>query len=398
MRRISLLALVTVVLASNFVTGAVADELSARAEREAARAKRAQLASQLDTLRASDRELDAAVAALDSQVAAQTAETKAAESAVAGAAVAIAAAEDRLAATEARLRRLDEDMAERAVNAYMRPGEGVVAEVLRSRTLGEASRRRALLQHVAGNGRDLADQLRAAREDEATRREALKQARAIAAERRRKASGRLRALTETRAQQVRVRAALESRIGEFIAEADQVAALEATLSETIRREEAAAAARAALLRAARPPAPARPVPTPPAAGRRNSMPPPPLLSAGLIWPVNGRVTSGFGVRWGRMHQGIDISASTGTPIRAAKAGVVITAGTMGGYGNVVIVSHGGGFSTLYAHQSRLGCEQGQEVAQGEIIGYVGSTGHSTGPHLHFETRVNGAAQNPMRYL
>jgi murein DD-endopeptidase MepM/ murein hydrolase activator NlpD len=99
-----------------------------------------------------------------------------------------------------------------------------------------------------------------------------------------------------------------------------------------------------------------------------------------------------------MHQGIDISASSGTPIRAAKSGVVITAGTMGGYGNVVIVSHGGGFSTLYAHQSRLGSTQGQDVAQGQIIGYVGSTGHSTGPHLHFETRVNGTAQDPMRYL
>jgi murein DD-endopeptidase MepM/ murein hydrolase activator NlpD len=292
-------------------------------------------------------------------------------------------------------------MAERAVNAYMRPGEGVVAEVLRSRTLSEASRRRVLLKHVAGNDRDLGDQLRAAREDETAQREELKQARELSVERRRAAADRLRALKETRAEQVRVRSALEARIDEFIVEADQVDALEATLSETIRREEAAAAARAALLRAARPTAlAARPAPTQPSVGRRDTTPPPPpsSSSSGLIWPVNGRVTSGFGMRWGRMHQGIDISASSGTPIRAAKAGVVITAGTMGGYGNVVIVSHGGGLSTLYAHQSRLGSAQGQQVAQGQIIGYVGSTGHSTGPHLHFETRVNGAAQNPMRYL
>ena len=400
-RRFSLLALVTVVLATNLVTAAASEESSSRGKRDAARARRAELAAQLDTLRASDRQMDAALAALDTQVASQASEMRTAESAVAAAEVAVAAAEARLAATEARLRRLKDDMAERAVRAYMRPSDGVVAEVLRSRTLGEASRRGALLRHVAGNDRDLGDQLREAREDGAAQREELKQAQALAVERRRTASDRLRALKETRAQQVRVRAALESRIAEFIVEADQVAALEATLSETIRREEAAAAARAALLRAARPTAPAgRPAPTQPSEGRRDTTPPPspPSSSSGLIWPVNGPVTSGFGMRWGRMHQGIDISATTGTPIRAAKAGVVITAGTMGGYGNVVIISHGGGFSTLYAHQSRLGSTQGQQVAQGQIIGYVGSTGHSTGPHLHFETRVNGAAQNPMRYL
>jgi murein DD-endopeptidase MepM/ murein hydrolase activator NlpD len=392
---------VTVVLATNFANAAAA-ESSSRVKRDVARARSAQLAAQLDTLRASDRQMDAAVAALDAQVSAQAGEMRAAESAVTAAEIAVAAAEARLAATEARLRGLKDDMSERAVNAYMRPGEGVVAEVLRSRTLGEASRRRALLEHVAGNDRDLADQLRAAREDEAQRRDEVKRARALAAERRRSASDRLRALKETRAHQVRVRGALESRIAEFIAEADQVAAVEAMLSETIRREEAAAAARTALLRASRPPAPApRPAPTPPAAARRNPTPPPsspPSSRSGLIWPVNGPVTSGFGMRWGRMHQGIDISASSGTPIRAAKAGAVITAGTMGGYGNVVIISHGGGFTTLYAHQSRLSSAQGQEVAQGQIIGYVGSTGHSTGPHLHFETRVNGAAQDPRRYL
>ena len=99
-----------------------------------------------------------------------------------------------------------------------------------------------------------------------------------------------------------------------------------------------------------------------------------------------------------MHQGIDIAAPTGTPIVAAKAGDVIFAGGMGGYGNCVIIDHGGGFSTLYGHQSRIAAGDGQSVERGQVIGYVGSTGHSTGPHLHFETRVNGSAQNPRRYL
>ena len=120
--------------------------------------------------------------------------------------------------------------------------------------------------------------------------------------------------------------------------------------------------------------------------------------AGLIWPANGPITSGFGYRWGRLHAGIDIGVGIGTPIRAAKAGTVIYSSWMSGYGNVIIIDHGGGFSTLYAHQSRLVAGDGQQVAQGQLVGYSGNTGDSTGPHLHFETRVNGNPQNPMQYL
>jgi len=118
----------------------------------------------------------------------------------------------------------------------------------------------------------------------------------------------------------------------------------------------------------------------------------------FIWPVSGPVTSPFGMRWGRMHEGIDIAAPTGTPIQAAGAGTVIYAGWMGGYGNIVVIDHGGGLATAYAHQSALGSSTGQQVAQGQVIGYVGSTGHSFGPHLHFEVRVNGAAVDPLGYL
>lgn len=120
-------------------------------------------------------------------------------------------------------------------------------------------------------------------------------------------------------------------------------------------------------------------------------------SSGFIWPVNGVITSGFGWRWGRMHEGVDIAAPTGTSIRAAASGTVIFAGWMGGYGNLTIIDHGNGLATAYGHQSAI-YVGGGSVSQGTVIGAVGSTGNSTGPHLHFEVRVNGSAVDPMGYL
>jgi len=121
-------------------------------------------------------------------------------------------------------------------------------------------------------------------------------------------------------------------------------------------------------------------------------------AAGFIWPVNGTVVSGYGMRWGRLHEGIDVAASSGTPIWAAAAGTVIHAGWLGGYGNLVVVDHGNGLSTAYAHASAILVGVGQSVAQGETVSLVGSTGNSSGPHLHFEVRVNGVAVDPLLYL
>jgi murein DD-endopeptidase MepM/ murein hydrolase activator NlpD len=121
-------------------------------------------------------------------------------------------------------------------------------------------------------------------------------------------------------------------------------------------------------------------------------------SGGLVWPVNGPVVSPFGPRWGRLHAGIDIAAPTGTPIRAAASGQVVLLGWTGGYGNYTCVQHGGALSTCYAHQSRYGTSMGASVSQGQVIGYVGCTGHCFGDHLHFETRVNGAPVDPSGYL
>lgn len=114
--------------------------------------------------------------------------------------------------------------------------------------------------------------------------------------------------------------------------------------------------------------------------------------------VSYRLTSPFGYRWGSLHQGIDMAAPTGTPIRAADGGVVKFAGWNGGYGYMIDIDHGKGITTRYAHLSSIGVSVGQRVAQYEEIGRVGSTGRSTGPHLHFEIRFDGVPTNPMKYL
>jgi murein DD-endopeptidase MepM/ murein hydrolase activator NlpD len=123
-----------------------------------------------------------------------------------------------------------------------------------------------------------------------------------------------------------------------------------------------------------------------------------VSSSGLIWPVQGPITSPFGMRWGRMHEGIDIGVPSGTPIHAAAAGTVIYAGWMSGYGNLTVIDHGHGLATAYGHQSALAAGNGQTVSQGEVVGYVGCTGHCFGPHLHFEVRVNGTPVDPLGYL
>lgn len=172
------------------------------------------------------------------------------------------------------------------------------------------------------------------------------------------------------------------------AEIDSLQAASASLGAQIRAAQAAAAAAAAAERAS-------------AAGSAGGSAAPadstPSL-AGLVWPASGPVTSTFGYRWGRLHEGIDIGAGYGAPINAAASGTVIYCGWESGYGNLTVLDHGNGLATAYGHQSSIAVACGQQVSQGSVIGYVGSTGHSTGPHLHFEVRINGGAVDPLGYL
>jgi murein DD-endopeptidase MepM/ murein hydrolase activator NlpD len=189
------------------------------------------------------------------------------------------------------------------------------------------------------------------------------------------------------------RTTLESREGALVAaRSNRQATLEGVQGGIHKYEEVASDLRAKIEKdvaeaTTSAPLPAGPEPAP--------------SDAGFIWPVEGTFTSPFGSRWGSMHEGIDIAAPEGTPIRAAASGTVVlmqSEAESGGYGNYTCIDHGGGLATCYAHQSGFATSTGATVSQGDVIGYVGNTGHSFGAHLHFEVRIDGTAVDPMGYL
>jgi hypothetical protein len=128
------------------------------------------------------------------------------------------------------------------------------------------------------------------------------------------------------------------------------------------------------------------------------LPPVRETDVAFAWPIRGRLSSRFGWRHGRPHEGIDIAARPGTPIHAAEAGRVIHSGWLGGYGRVVIVKHAGRYSTVYAHNRKNSVKKGAFVEKGQVLGEVGATGNASGPHLHFEVRRDRQPQDPLRYL
>ena len=372
-----LLVLLSVAISLMMVTPAGAESLSTtRARRDAARARRAQIAAQINTLKSTDTQLEAAVRVLDAQVGSQQATVESTRQAADAARVAQSAADAKLSATQARISHLRGAVVARAVDAYIRPRQTPLSSMFTSKSIGDASRKSQLLTEVASNDTDVIDSLRSAIEDLSLEQGAVRKARALADSRRKAADSRLSDLKASQLQQLRLAAALQDRIASFASESGQLAGIESSLSALIQSKEAAN-------RASR--------------GGDTSFDGR-VSAAGIIWPLRGPITSEFGPRWGGFHPGIDIAAPNGTPIHAAKAGTVIFAAYNGGYGNFVCIDHGGGFTTCYAHQSRLAVSDGQQVAQGDVIGYEGSTGYSTGPHLHFETRIDGNPQNPRRYL
>lgn len=398
---LALLLLAAVVPAS-----AQTDEIEeAKRAREQTRAEAAEVAADLDPLLAEDAELEAAVRDLELHVATQQAKLDGIQQSLASSRAEAAVAADRVLDLQLEIGAIRGALIARAVDAYTTPDDQRIDTLFTSVDVTVAAHKRALLDTITSNEVDLIDQLRGG---EALLEDLRAEADAAVA----RVEDEEAAETEQLAQlesaledEQRLKAALEARIAEVRAEIDALNAEEAGITalitsliaeeeERIRAEEEArrlAAERERLAREAaeRAANPEIPLPAPP---------PPPPTSGDLIWPSGGVVTSSFGPRWGRMHNGIDIAASSGTPVVAVKAGTVIQARAYGGYGNMVIIDHGSGFTTLYGHLTDIFVTAGQSVSQGTQVGTMGCTGSCTGPHVHFETRVNGSAQDPMLYL
>jgi len=337
-----------------------------RQRQDQARARRVAAAAKLDAAKASDQELSTAVANLDNAVHAQVAATDSAQQALDAAEVTLRQAQARLDATNARVAQFRTVAVDSAIDAYTHAGGPAVLDIMNSKNLSELSDREMYISTLMSNDRDALDQLRGALQEQTAEQAKLNKARDLLRQRRRDAGDKLKALAGQLKVQAQLQGALNDRLADYAAEAEAAANEEGNIQALLAKAQGADTG--------------------------------PASAAGLIWPCRGPLTSPFGMRWGRMHQGQDIACGYGTAIHAAKAGTVVFAGQMSGYGNVVIIDHGGGFSTLYAHQSRMAVSQGQHVGQGDIIGFVGSTGHSTGPHLHFETRFGGTPRNPIPYL
>ncbi len=247
--------------------------------------------------------------------------------------------------------------------------------------LGRIGRQdKRIVERVASARAGLAD---ARRRTAAARNEAVRLERGVAARtsEQRAVVARLAAsrdaLVTAQAERRAALGSIEESQEEVLAEIDALEAQSAALAAAIRAAQAEAAAQTGAPAAA------------PVVGGGNGI---------LSWPVSGPVTSGFGPRWGRMHEGIDIAVPTGTAVGASAPGTVIYAGWLGGYGNLVVVDHGNGLSTAYAHNSSLVLGVGASVGTGTTIALSGNTGNSSGPHVHFEVRVGGSAVDPLGYL
>jgi murein DD-endopeptidase MepM/ murein hydrolase activator NlpD len=336
-------------------------------------AKKVAAAAKLDALKADDAKLESAVRTLDAGIVVQSSATDAARQAATAADAAVDSAETRLRATEKKAADLRQRASAVAVQAYVHPSSDSILEIMKARDLAEASRRQTFMSQVVQVDRDVLGQLRAVREDQQAEQRNLLALRDQAQERKKVATDKLAELQKLRADQMRLRSALDVRIQAYTYEVEALAREESNIQSLIRTRELSGES-------------------------VDGTPTPARSASGLIWPSSGSVSSPFGYRWGAMHQGIDIDSGPGAPIVAVKAGTVIMAGWNGGYGNCVVIDHGGSFSTLYAHQSRMVVGDGEYVKQGQLLGYVGGTGNVTGPHLHFETRVGGVARNPTSFL
>jgi murein DD-endopeptidase MepM/ murein hydrolase activator NlpD len=330
--------------------------------------------TRIDTLqgeiRATERQLDRAQASLDRQQA-ELLEVR----------NRLEAARDRLERLRSQLATARKVLAARLVEIYKADAPDALTVVLEADGFGDLLERAEFLDRISDQDREVTERVRGLRD------KAREQAISLAELERRE-----QAIAEQLLHQRDVIAAVESQL---VSSRDELAAARAdkrralaqvrdtrsSLEGDLRALEAEQARVQAALVA-----------------RQAGAGPIRQGSGALIWPVNGPVVSPFGMRWGRLHAGVDIAVPAGTAIRAADSGRVVMMGWVGGYGNYTCIQHTGSLSTCYAHQSSFSTSNGASVSKGQVIGSVGCTGHCFGDHLHFETRVNGSPVDPMGYL
>ena len=337
----------------------------------------AAVAARLETLQAQISEVQGRVDAKEADIAANEAELSDLE-------VSISNLEAQIAGTQLEIRQTVETVQERAVDLYMSRSLNVGGVLLAVDEMADVTVGLEYAGQVIEDSEALLRRLEVLKHQEELQQEQIEENKqrteailvTLEIERRDLVSDRL--LLEEKEQEVQV---------ELESVRDLLAAVQADIAEIegeITALEKDAAAVEAAIRAAQ------------SSGGEN----PGILS----WPVNASISSPFGYRIHpisgvrKLHTGLDLNAASGTTIKAAGSGVVILASWYGGYGNAVVIDHGGGLSTLYAHQSSIAVSIGQSLIVGDTVGYVGTTGYSTGPHLHFETREWGTPVNPMNYL
>ena len=340
------------------------------------KAKKAEAAGNLNAAKAADSEIASALLSINE--AAQTTQSRIdqAQRQLEVARETMATATTELDESSEEQELIEEQLRAKAVEGF-KSGIDDPGPLFSNRDINQSIRQAVLLQETNKSTAELLEDLRALLEDrqvdQAEAIQAAEDAEALEAQ----LVAELETLREQSTIQLELKAEAESRISKWESELTAYAAEDSAIQKLIADSTATPIAV---------PAPAEPS----------------LL--GYQWPVVGRVTSPYGYRihpvYGtrKLHSGLDVGAPTGTPIAATSGGEVIFSGVRGGYGNAVIIDHGGGITSLYGHMSKLGVSKGETVDRGDIVGLVGSTGTATGPHLHFEIRVGGTAVDPAPYL
>ena len=312
----------------------------------------------------------------------------------------IAQKEAELQKAQKRLSAREDVLSQRIRDIYKNGQLNYIDVVLGAKSFDDFSNRVELLRRIVGADLDLIDSIKAERDQITAQKMVLEQERQEKVKLKMEAQKKREEIQQHKSEQTAILAKAQNDKATAQAAYDELEASSQQIGAMLRQRQADRAAAAA-------PAP-QPVQDSSSDGGSDSAsyaaPAPSYGSGAFMWPVNGVITSPFGYRshpiFGRqiLHSGIDIGIDCGTPVHAADGGVVVEAGWISGYGYAVVIDHGNGLSTLYGHNESLAVGSGQSVGKGQVIAYAGSTGNSTGPHVHFEVRANGDPVDPMSYL